>query len=535
MLSAAILAGIAVYFVQCSEAQQTASPPCSFSTPSGMFDLSPLGTRLALSPSNQATLGWLFAFNLCESVNPNLIAHHCDGKVNASAIAAGTYPLCRVLGRLQNIVVTQLNPPEVGLAVEFGAGEVSSVAGDDDACGILERRMTVNIVCADVVQPKVRLVENASRPCSYIATVESRAGCPLACARDPRTGSVCGGADQGLCTVSMNRAAAHCECTSGTTGLSCRKSEWGSWLPNRWEIHLGSRSGTFLTSIFIIFITIVTIIIITQRYVFIPRLISIFNSKWSPVVASKSLVLLFFGCVLLSADLLSVSSHLGNFARFRKDLPRPPATCAFASIGSTFRVGGQSTLVEGAIEAWDDQITATKSQIGLLQTLWKKHGLVCDLFVITYNNSFSKHLQPIYENAWPHRLALFKVLEKRIGFQNLFMQVVDAALPASTLNSTPYNVLHYIRVDLKLKPYFNRLFDPTDADRILFASFINSQQGSAKDRRGYGKGRPWINEMAVSIPRKHFGVLRPGADVLRGQDLLGHGKLDVTFPLPPPD
>jgi hypothetical protein len=155
--------------------------------------------------------------------------------------------------------------------------------------------------------------------------------------------------------------------------------------------------------------------------------------------------------------------------------------------------------------------------------MWEEHQLVCDIFFITYNTSFARDLEAILQDAWPHRLALFRVLETRNGFDPLVAQVIEAALPEATLNSTPYDVLHFIRADLRLKPYFSRMFDPLDADRILFASLINTQQDSTKDRRGYGKGRPWINEMAMSVPRKFFSVLRPGDAVLRGQSLLDHG------------
>ena len=242
---------------------------------------------------------------------------------------------------------------------------------------------------------------------------------------------------------------------------------------------------------------------------------------------SSAIKVAFFTCgVLLSMqELAAPSLSITGLARGYSHRGRPKATCAFASVGGTFRFGGQTTLYEGAIESYDDQISATRSHVALLQALWKEHQLVCDIFFISYNSSFAQDLKAIFQDAWPHRLALFRVLKKtsQYGFDELISQVLEAALPEAALNSTPFDVLHYIRADMRLKPYFARMFDPLDADRILFASLINAQGDSTKDRRGYGKGRPWINEMAMSVPRKFFHVLRPGDAVLRGQSVLDHG------------
>jgi len=55
--------------------------------------------------------------------------------------------------------------------------------------------------------------------CSYIASVESRVGCPIECPRDPKTGAVCGGRDNGTCNITQRGVM--CICAAGRSGQSC--------------------------------------------------------------------------------------------------------------------------------------------------------------------------------------------------------------------------------------------------------------------------------------------------------------------------
>ena len=512
---------------------------CIASTPAGTFDLAPLGTLHALSPSNERTLGWLFAFNVCKNVDTSKVAQHCAKKAPAPAVVAGVNPHCRVLGQLSQRSFQPLEEKRVGVRVTFGDGEVTAPAdGEDDACGVHPRAISIDIVCADVARARVRLHENATRPCGYLAHVESRAGCPLACARDPASGAVCGGEGRGVCSMEVAGAAAACVCASGHSGPACSLDSrvataatkfWATAAPVfgvgaacvcAFLLCLGAwlgRAGFLKTP---------TSSDVSMHDFGTLRVEGVrLKSGIRTLSLAVKAALVTCGALLLTQELAVPSFSITGLARGYSRRGRPKATCAFASVGGTFKFGGQSTLYEGAIESYDGQISATQTHVALLQAMWEEHQLVCDIFFITYNNSFVHDLEAIFQGAWPHRLALFRVLDRSArNFNMLISHVLEAALPEATLNSTPYDVLHYIRADLRLKPYFARMFDPLDADRILFASLINAQGDSTKDRRGYGKGRPWINEMAMSVPRKFFHALRPGDAVLRGQGILDHGS-----------
>ena len=482
-----------------------------------LFDLSQLGTLRALSSSsNDATLGWLFAFNACENIDTSSIAGHCA--TNASALAAGTAPCCRTLGLLSSRSVKPLSfdssrQNELGVTVSFSGGALG-IDSCGDTCGEFERSISIDIVCSGKSSPTLlRLEETSTRACSYHGRVESRAGCPLSCARD-EVGRVCGGAEQGTCMSDVG-ARASCVCKPGFSGSHCAAALQDDSF--RALAKWAALTGT-LTAIICFFLCVQRLKSAVVAFLSTPRVDNILIPRGviGPVLITPLCIIAF--------NLDSRTSPTGFRLSPRTSQLVP--TCAFTSVGTTFRLGGQSTIVDGAIESYNDQLAATRSHVALLKSMWEEHGLVCDIFFITYNNSFVSDLKSIFASAWPHNLALFRVLDKpRIGFLGLFSQVLDAALPADRLNSSKYEVFHFIRADIWLKPYFARAFDPLDVDRIQFASFIFAQQHSTIDRRGYGKGRPWINEMALSVPRKLFYALRPDERVLRGQDLLGHGKL----------
>ena len=496
---------------------------CMFSTPAGTFDLAPLGTIRALSPTNEKTLGWLFLFNICEKIDPEPFAPHCAGVPPAPALGISIHSWCRTIGRMDHRIIKELSGPgTTGIAISYQGGDAVSDDGAD-ACGSLFRSISIDVVCADVGHPpSVQFRENLTRPCGYLSTVRSRTGCPLECARDPLTGSVCGGNDHGECK-SVGGATASCVCRNGYSGPHCGANI---------KANINSAAEGFTLHLIDPPLALLALLAIIGGV----TIAFLFHSGYLQISAQSQGRRMLLACLALA--LLFESSQVLEQRGFPRDRQpsgphgsRPPAQCAFASVGGTFRLGGQNIRVQGAIESYDDQIAATRSHMALLQTMWREHGLVCDIFFITYNHSFVRDLEAVLSDAWPHRLALFRVLPHPVGWINLYEQVLEAALPIATLNATPYDVLHYIRADMRLKPYFSRAFDPLDEDRILFASFTDNVQ--ATDRRGHGKGRPWVNELALSVPRKYFSALRPGNAVLQGQHLHGHGTLNWLMEVVP--
>ena len=481
-----------------------ANSGCVFSTPSGTFDLSLLGTIRSLSPSNENTLGWLFVFNVCEDITPARFSSSCTNIPPAPAFGISSI-WCRTLGRMDSRSITKHAGGSLGLSITFHGGDMAIDAGPD-ACGNLPRTLSIDLVCADFERPIVHFAENSSRPCGYLSTIESRTGCPLQCARDPLTGRVCGGATHGDCKTVYGTTA--CVCQDRYAGPYCGDNTNQFLTQTRNETFLPLLAPWVMASLAVIGGASITVFV---GFAYLPK-----------TQILRMLSICFALVPLFLPDRFVARGFRGIQAvRPHDSSSQIPARCAFASVGGTFRFGGNGIRVEGAIESYDDQIAATRSHVALLQTMWVDHGLVCDIFFITYNHSFVRDLKAVLSDAWPHRLALFRVLDKPLGWPALYAQVLEAALPIATLNATPYDVLHYIRADMWLKPYFTRAFDPLDSDRILFASLMDNVH--ATDPRGYAKGRPWVNELALSVPRKYFSALRPGDAVLRGQALHGHG------------
>jgi hypothetical protein len=492
--------------------------PCSkIETGYGSYDLTSLGTLRSLLSTNEKILGWVFAFNACTNVDLGLFYDHCKDKEKGPAMAGGRVT-CRKLGDLQHREIMPLLPTKqegsFGISINFKGGDALEDNGPDN-CGAYERQFLIHISCADIDHAwKVQLHENTTRPCAYIASVDSQAGCPLQCARDISTGAVCGGTFRGTCSFSGNKH--FCKCRNGHYGDACSQS---SFVNN-------FRSPEVMRALCILFFCCAILFVASK---FVPAAILTLNKS--------SLRMLFLGhstqrdihqyCSLFLVFLLLFSDH-GTLQsiqqlKVKHDVRQhPQATCAFISAGATFRLGGEKTLIEGAIESYDDQIDATKTHVALLHNMFQQYNIVCDIFFATYNTSFSRKLEETFQSAWPHQLKLFRLHNKKIGILGLYAEVLEAALPAETFLNTTYEFLLYIRADMKLKPYFARVYDPLNVDHIQLASLVDN--AAASDRRGYAKGRPWVNELAFSFPRMYFPALRPGDDVLKGQALNGHGE-----------
>jgi hypothetical protein len=185
------------------------APACAVSTPAGAFDLAPLGTVRHTTPT-----GWTYLFSACADVDASAgVSGSCGGVAPAPAVQV-TGGECHSLGRLaQRSIAPLAKVGVVGLTVAFDGG---------DACGNLARTISIDVACADVERAsKAQVIESTTRACSYNAAVESRAGCPLSCARDPKTGAVCGGKRRGACTMAVPGGAVACVCVDGYEGPIC--------------------------------------------------------------------------------------------------------------------------------------------------------------------------------------------------------------------------------------------------------------------------------------------------------------------------
>jgi hypothetical protein len=199
---------------------------CVFSTPAGTFDLAPLGAVRADSPQDGGTI-WSALFGACADLDASAAEGLCGSAAPSPAPAPALLAeggACHALGRLAQRSVAPLvanssgRRRRVGVTVAFGGG---------DACGgdAVARSVSIDVMCADVARARaVRVAEGgAGRTCAVAATVESRAGCPLECARDAATGAVCGGEGRGVCGIAdaAEGGAAKCVCFRGYSGSVC--------------------------------------------------------------------------------------------------------------------------------------------------------------------------------------------------------------------------------------------------------------------------------------------------------------------------
>ena len=178
---------------------------CVVTTTVGTFDLALLGVV-----RHTTSAGWTYLFSACSNVDArSASASTCSSLAPSPAVQA-TGGACHALGNLDQRTFAPLVGSRMGVTITFRGG---------DSCGSEPRRISIDAGCADV--ERATTVQITERACAYTAIVESRAGCPLACARDPKTGAVCGGRQRGTCTADASGSNATCVCAQGYEGLLC--------------------------------------------------------------------------------------------------------------------------------------------------------------------------------------------------------------------------------------------------------------------------------------------------------------------------
>jgi len=190
--------------------------PCSLTTPAGdAYDLSPLGALAATDRD-----GNRYSVDVCGDA-PAAVASCAGGEADAASYQNFHGSCHLVADAAHRAPLAPLQDGELGVLVAIGGGS---------ACGSTNRSLNVRVECADRASASISLEESKTTSCLYEAVVRSRAGCPLGCARDGRSGAVCGGIVRGACAASSNGAA--CACAAGLSGPLCvRPAEVPSGAP----------------------------------------------------------------------------------------------------------------------------------------------------------------------------------------------------------------------------------------------------------------------------------------------------------------
>jgi hypothetical protein len=214
----------------------SASPPCTFSTSAGTFDLSALGALAFRAPLSS----WVYGLSPCADVPPKTVHYRCDDSAVAPAFQV-TLSECLRLGALASRRAAPL-PRALGIALSFDGG-------DGGRSAVLE------LACFDGITTIDAVVEVPSL--SYVMQVRGRAGCPLECSRDAATKAVCGGVARGTC-LQVGSGSAVCSCKSGISGVACGATPIGSvstrlgdavatdiWLRSLLPLALGALAAAF--------------------------------------------------------------------------------------------------------------------------------------------------------------------------------------------------------------------------------------------------------------------------------------------------
>jgi hypothetical protein len=177
---------------------------CALDTGSAVWDLAPLGTLSFLNEHK-----WGYHWHACRPLDPRKTDAVCSLPPSTSIQVSNGH--CYAMGGPA--------PPNssalvgaLGLQLDFSGGTPCGDTGK-------RRASRVELRCSDG-PTRVLSVEEPEQ-CIYHAIAESRVGCPLACARDPGSGAVCGGAGRGVCGGGGGGEPPACRCAAGHGGAQC--------------------------------------------------------------------------------------------------------------------------------------------------------------------------------------------------------------------------------------------------------------------------------------------------------------------------
>ena len=135
--------------------------------------------------------------------------------------------------------------------------------------------------------------------------------------------------------------------------------------------------------------------------------------------------------------------------------------CLILIFGESFRTGSQYSRIKGEQQSYGEQIKACNSHINFFNFLEKKYNLDIYVSLLSYQTIFDKDLENIYSNY----IIKYESLNNMIGLDGLFHRSY------SNIDINNYNFILYIRIDLYLKKYFYKIFNPY-WNTIRFATIL---------------------------------------------------------------
>jgi len=192
-------------------------------------------------------------------------------------------------------------------------------------------------------------------------------------------------------------------------------------------------------------------------------------------------------------------------------------------VGESFRIGNQNSRVRGVPEAYAQQKLACTSHMAFVRHLKEVHGIHADVLIESYTTPYDADLESWYS---PHVIndgAHF--YQDVMGYQNLVAKTIQAGhIPMHELPN--YRFIHYIRIDLCLKPAFSELFKLSS--RLRFSSVCWRRDCKLPN------GMHRVSDMMMYIPHNLFWLVTHGHIYLHHEAyyaymLCGLSEEDIGF------
>jgi hypothetical protein len=182
----------------------------------------------------------------------------------------------------------------------------------------------------------------------------------------------------------------------------------------------------------------------------------------------------------------------------------------FVIVGGCFRAG------VGRPDPYEEQKLACMTHIDLFQHIQHKFHMNIDVILHTYTTAYDKDIISWYDKY----LIASHFYPKLIGYDGLYMGTLEKIIGILP----EYDFVHYLRVDLYLKPFFKQLFTVNDA-HIKYSSICFCKDNWHVTHRNL----PRVADLMVYIPKIRFHLLHDKRNILNHHAI--HEIVDSCVPL----
>ena len=166
---------------------------------------------------------------------------------------------------------------------------------------------------------------------------------------------------------------------------------------------------------------------------------------------------------------------------------------ALVLIGHSFRTGLQGARVVGNEDAYRPQKDASMSQLDFVKHIKSQHNYDCDICVCSVSTRYDNELI-----SWYGDKLADKILINYRDSHSLQIHVDNGIRLIQ--NKTLYDFIFFMRIDLHLKSFMRKVFNPFSVEKITFPSICFIPHHKFKES-------PRVNDAMMMIPRKYYDLL----------------------------